>query len=135
MRKAEILRMTKEGMSTAQIAGNLQARGVKLKGGAATVQRLRTIWGLVPESQRNVENVRQSHSGQALKLQREQFENIAAELGIEDVKAWVKSKMDEEGTLVARREHAFRLMGPLRPRPVGPVNHQRYSPALESEKG
>lgn len=124
MRKAEILRMTKEGMSTAQIAENLQARGVKLKGGAATVERLRTIWGLLPDSERNVENIRQFHRSQALKLQKEQFENIATELGIEDVKAWVKRKMDEEGALEARREHAFRLMGPLRPRPVDPVTMQ-----------
>lgn len=120
MRKAEILRMTKEGMSTAQIAENLQARGVELKGGAKTVERLRTIWGLLPESQRNIENIRQAYRGQALKLQKEQFENIATELGIQDVKAWVKSKMGEEVALEARREHAYRLMGPLRPKPVEP---------------
>lgn len=120
MRKAEILRMTKEGMSTAQIAENLQSRGVKLKRGAATVERLRTIWGLIPDSERNINNIRQFHRNQALKLQREQFENIATELGIEDVKAWVKSKMNEEGALEARREYGYRLMGHLRPRPVEP---------------
>lgn len=120
MRKAEILRMTKEGMSAAQIAENLQARGVELKGGAKTVERLRTIWGLLPESQRNIENIRQAYRGQAAKLQKEQFENIATELGIQDVKAWVKSKMGEEVALEARREHAYRLMGPLRPKPVEP---------------
>ncbi|KAG6355152.1 hypothetical protein INS49_004233 [Diaporthe citri] len=135
MRKAEILRMTKEGMSTAQIAENLQSRGVKLKRGAATVERLRTIWGLVPDSERNVNNIRQFHRNQALKLQREQFENIATELGIEDVKAWVKSKMDEEGALEARREYGYRLMGHLRPRPVEPetmraiVNHWKANKA------
>lgn len=120
MRKAEILRMTKEGMSTAQIAENLQSRGVKLKRGAATVERLRTIWGLIPDSERNINNIRQFHRNQALKMQKEQFENIATELGIQDVKAWVKSKMDEEGALEARREHGYRLMGHLRPRPVEP---------------
>ncbi|KAL2291405.1 hypothetical protein FJTKL_12810 [Diaporthe vaccinii] len=120
MRKAEILRMIKEGMSTAQIAENLQSRGVKLKRGAATVERLRTIWGLIPDSERNINNIRQFHRNQALKLQREQFENIATELGIEDVKAWVKSKMNEEGALEARREYGYRLMGHLRPRPVEP---------------
>lgn len=123
MRKAEILRMTKEGMSTAQIAENLQARGVQLKGGAKTVERLRTIWGLAPDSEltvRNVNNFRQFQRNQALRLQKEQFENIAIELGIEDVKAWVKSKMDEEVALEARREHGYRLMGNLRPTPVQP---------------
>lgn len=135
MRKAEILRMTKEGMSTAQIAENLQSRGVKLKRGAATVERLRTIWGLIPDSERNVHNIRQFHRNQAIKLQKEQFENIATELGIEDVKAWVKSKMDEEGALEARREYGYRLMGHLRPRPVEPktmraiVNHWKANKA------
>lgn len=135
MRKAEILRMTKEGMSTAQIAENLQSRGVKLKRGAATVERLRTIWGLIPDSERNVNNIRQFHRNQAIRLQREQFENIATELGIDDVKAWVKRKMDEEGALEARREYGYKLMGHLRPRPVEPktmraiVNHWKANKA------
>lgn len=136
MRKAEIIRMTNEGMSAEQIAENLQARGVTFKAGAKTVERFRTVWGLIPESQRNLENLRQSYRGQAAKLQREQFENIAAELGIEDVKAWVKSKMDEEGALEARREHAYRLMGPIRPKPVEPntmraiMKHWRKTKAM-----
>lgn len=136
MRKAEIIRMTNEGMSAAEIAENLQARGAAFKAGAKTVERFRTVWGLIPESQRNLENLRQSYRGQAAKLQREQFESIAAELGIEDVKAWVKSKMDEEGSLEARREHAYRLMGHLRPKPVEPntmraiMKHWRKTKAM-----
>ncbi|KAK2596553.1 hypothetical protein N8I77_013438 [Diaporthe amygdali] len=118
MRKAEIIRMTNEGMSPAQIAENLQARGVKLKRGAATVERLRTVWGLVPDSQRNTNNLRQFCRNQALRLQKAQFENIAIELGIEDVKAWVKSKMDEDVAQDARREHGYKLMGHLRPNHV-----------------
>ena len=117
MRKAEITRMTKDGMSPADIAKNLEARGVKLKRGAATVERLRTIWGLVPDSQRNPHNVRQFCRNQALRMQKEQFENIARELGIEDVDAWVKSKMDEGVASNARHEHAYKLMGDLRPKP------------------
>ncbi|KAL1858758.1 hypothetical protein Daus18300_009892 [Diaporthe australafricana] len=116
MRKAEIERMTKDGMSTAQIAENLQARGVKLKRGAVTVERLRTVWGLVPDSQRNANNIRQFCRNQASRLQKEQFENMAAELGIEDVKAWAKSKMDEDIAVEARREHGYKLMGHLRPK-------------------
>lgn len=116
MRKAEIIRMTNDGMSSAQIAENLQARGVRLKRGAATIERLRTVWGLVPDSQRNANNIRQFCRNQALRLQKEQFENIATELGIEDVKAWVKSKMDEGIALDARREHGYKLMGHLRPK-------------------
>lgn len=120
MRKAEITRMTKEGMSPADIAKNLEARGVKLKRGAATIERLRTVWGLVPDSQRNVNNVRQFCRNQAMRSQKEQFENIARELGIEDVNGWVKSKMDEEVALDARREHAYKLMGHLRPKQIDP---------------
>lgn len=120
MRKAEITRMTKEGMTPAEIAKNLEARGVKLKRGAATIERLRTVWGLVPDSQRNVNNVRQFCRNQAMRMQKEQFENIARELGIEDLNGWVKSKMDEEVALDARREHAYKLMGDLRPKQIDP---------------
>lgn len=120
MRKAEITRMTKEGMSPAEIAKNLETRGVKLKRGAATIERLRTVWGLVPDSQRNINNVRQFCRNQAMRSQKEQFENIARELGIEDVNGWVKSKMDEEVALDARREHAYKLMGHLRPKQIEP---------------
>ncbi|ROV88736.1 hypothetical protein VMCG_10066 [Cytospora schulzeri] len=132
MRKAEITRMTKEGMSPAEIAKNLEARGVKLKRGAATIERLRTVWGLVPDSQRNVNNVRQFCRNQAMRSQKEQFENIARELGIEDVNGWVKSKMDEDVALDARREHAYKLMGDLRPKQIDPgllrrnAQHLRY---------
>lgn len=118
MRKAEITRMTKEGLSAAQIADNLKARGVELKRGAATVERLRTVWGLTQDTQRSVNNIRATARNHAYKAQREQFDSIAVELGIEDVETWVKSRMDEEVAQDARREYAYRLMGDARPKPV-----------------
>ncbi|KAK7736184.1 hypothetical protein SLS53_007212 [Cytospora paraplurivora] len=134
MRKAEITRMTKEGMTPAEIAKNLEARGVKLKRGAATIERLRTVWGLVPDSQRNINNVRQFCRNQAMRLQKEQFENIARELGIEDVNTWVKSKMDEEVALDARREHAYKLMGDLRPKQTDPSLLRRNAQNLRHNR-
>lgn len=125
MRKAEITRMTKEGMSAAEIAENLVARGVNLKRGAATVERLRTVWGLSGGAQRSVATIRATARNHALKYQKEQFENIARELGIEDVDAWVKSKMDEDVAQEARRDYAFKLMGDAKPRPLTPEEKLR----------
>lgn len=116
MRKAEIIRMSKEGMSSAEIAENLMSRGVHLRRGEATVERLRTIWGL-DGSERSVINIRATARNRALKNQREQFENIARELGIEDVEAWVKSKMEEPVAYEARRVYAEELMGDAKPKP------------------
>ncbi|KAJ4387473.1 hypothetical protein N0V93_008065 [Gnomoniopsis smithogilvyi] len=134
MRKAEITRMTKEGMSAAQIAENLIARGVKLARGAATVERLRTVWGLTEDTQRSVNNIRATARNQALKAQQTQFVNIAKELGIEDVDGWVKSKMDEEVAQDARREYAYKLMGDARPKPVNPDQLRRNAAHLRSLK-
>lgn len=125
MRKAEITRMTKEGMSAAEIAENLVARGVKLKRGAATVERLRTVWGLTGGAQRSVATIRATARNHALKHQKEQFENIARELGIEDVDAWVRSKMDEDVAQEARREYALKLMGDAKPKPLTPEEKLR----------
>lgn len=134
MRKAEITRMTKEGMSAAQIAENLIARGVTLARGAATVERLRTVWGLTEDTQRSVNNIRATARNQALKAQQTQFINIAKELGIEDIDAWVKSKMDEEVAQDARREYAYKLMGDARPKPVNPDQLRRNAAHLRSLK-
>lgn len=117
MRKAEIVRMTKEGMTAAQIAENLSARGVQLNRGAATVERLRTVWGLLDDGPRSVTKIRATARAQALKMQKEQFENMARELGIEDVASWVKAKMDEEIAQDARRNYAYKLMGDAAPLP------------------
>lgn len=134
MRKAEITRMTKEGMSAAQIAENLIARGVTLARGAATVERLRTVWGLTEDTQRSVNNIRANARNQALKAQQTQFINIAKELGIEDVDEWVKRKMDEEVAQDARREYAYKLMGDARPKPVNPDQIRRNAAHLRSLK-
>lgn len=117
MRKAEIVRMTKEGMTAAQIAENLSARGVQLNRGAATVERLRTVWGLLDDGPRSVTKIRATARAQALKMQKEQFENVARELGIEDVASWVKAKMDEDIAQDARRNYAYKLMGDAAPLP------------------
>lgn len=134
MRKAEITRMTKEGMSAAQIAENLIARGVTLARGAATVERLRTVWGLTEDTQRSVNNIRATARNQALKAQQTQFVNIAKELGIENIDEWVKSKMDEEVAQDARREYAYKLMGDARPKPVNPEQLRRNAAHLRSLK-
>lgn len=134
MRKAEITRMTKEGMSAAQIAENLIARGVTLARGAATVERLRTVWGLTEDAQRSVNNIRATARNQALKAQQSQFVNIAKELGIENIDEWVKSKMDEEVAQDARREYAYKLMGDARPKPVNPDQLRRNAAHLRSLK-
>lgn len=120
MRKAEITRMTNDGMTAAQIAENLMARGVKLQRGAATVERLRTVWGLTIDgpSQRSLAAIRTTARAQALRHQREQFINIARELGVADLDGWVKAKMDEPVAEDARREYAFKLMGDARPKPL-----------------
>lgn len=132
MRKAEITRMTKEGMTAAEIADNLSARGVKLTRGAATVERLRTVWGLTEDAQRSVTTIRATARNQALKAQKEQFTSIARELAIEDVDAWVRSKMDEEVAQDARREYAYRLMGEARPKLVNPEQLRRSGAQLRS---
>lgn len=118
MRKAEITRMTKEGMTAAEIAENLISRGVTLRRGAATVERLRTIWGLTDDSQRSVINLRAAARNQAQRQQKEQFENIAKDLGIEDIDTWVKNKMDENIAQEVRRQYAYVLMGDAKPKPL-----------------
>lgn len=118
-RKAEITRMTKEGMTPAEIAADLKARGFELSSrGAVTVERLRTVWGLTDNSQRSIQNIRNTSRSMAMRVQKQQFENIARELGIANVDEWVKAKMDEEVAQDARQEYAFKLMGDARPNPV-----------------
>lgn len=134
MRKAEITRMTKEGMSAAQIADNLSRRGVKLSRGAATVERLRNVWGLTEDNQRSVNNIRATARSQATRAQKEQFENIAKELGIEDVDTWVKTKMEEECAQDARREYAFKLMGNARPKWQSPESIRQKSANLKAAR-
>lgn len=138
MRKAEITRMTNEGMTAAQIAENLTARGVDLKRGAATVERLRSVWGLVTSAPgRSLEAIRGTARNQALRYQKEQFQNIARELGVEDVDAWVKSKMDEDVAHFARREYANNLMGDAAPKPLTEAQRQgniEYNRRLREER-
>jgi hypothetical protein len=130
MRHAEILRMTEEGMSNEEIAENLRGRGVILKGGALRTIRYRM--GLPPDPSGSVKYLRSHCYRQAQRQQREQFENIVSELGIEDVDGWTKSKMDEECFIVARRERAHKLMGdfrPTRPYPAKRKNRAQGSTA------
>ncbi|KAF2160514.1 hypothetical protein M409DRAFT_29134 [Zasmidium cellare ATCC 36951] len=47
-RKADITERTKQGQTAEEIANALEAQGVDFKGGASTVWRLQTYWGLVP---------------------------------------------------------------------------------------
>lgn len=47
-RKADITERTKQGQTAEEIAAALEAQGVVFKGGASSVWRLQTYWGLVP---------------------------------------------------------------------------------------
>lgn len=131
MRQAEILRMSKEGLSMAQIKENLESRGVTFKRGH--FKRICTNLGLDPDPQDSVKAIRHHYYNQAHTQQKHEFENIAAELGIQDVESWTKSKMDEECFIIARRERAHKLMGDLRPSHPYPAKRKSRSQATRAE--
>lgn len=115
LRRLEIARMTKEGLSAQEIADQLASRGVVWKRGPSSVARLQARWGLIaPE-----DNPRAlaSKRAQALKAfrseQRAQFRQIAEELGVEDVDDWVELKMKEPGSVEARSKAAREKVGDL----------------------
>lgn len=112
MRKAEITRMTKEGMSAADIAANLESRGINMRRGAPLVERLQKHWGLIGDPL-----MRQRHQAraEAAKRQKEQFTNLARELEIPDVDDWLEKKLREPDVVDARRRFAYALMGDAQP--------------------
>lgn len=113
MRQAEITRMTKEGMSAAEIAENLSSRGINMRSGAPTVERLQKAWGLINNN--NLATHRHKARVEATKRQQEEFTNIARELGVADVDDWVAKKMKEPDVVDKRRRFAYELMGDALP--------------------
>lgn len=114
MRQAEITRMTREGMSAAEISDNLSARGINMRSGAPTVLRLQKQWGLLAPDN-NVSSRRAHARQEATRRQKEQLSNMAQELGIQDIDEWVKTKMQEPNMRDARLRFAYELMGDAQP--------------------
>lgn len=103
--------MTKEGMSAEDICTNLTTRGMELKKSVATVLRLQSAWGLAHDEKRWLGNFRHQCHKKAKARQLEAFSDIAKDLGVQDVDAWLQEKMSEEAARQARHELALKLMG------------------------
>lgn len=116
MRKIEITRMTRDGMTAEEIYENLTSRGMELKKGVATVLRLQSAWKLTHNEKRWVENFRHQRHKQAKAQQLQAFRDIARELDVEDVDAWLAAKMSEDAARQARHELALKLMGEHAPK-------------------
>ncbi|KAJ0115664.1 hypothetical protein J7T55_010487 [Diaporthe amygdali] len=111
MRKAELIRMTKDGMSPEEIYQSLTSRGMELKKGVATVLRLQSAWGVARDEKRWLGNFRHQCHKKAKAQQSDAFRDIARELGVQDIDGWVQEKMREHGARQARHELALKLMG------------------------
>ncbi|KAK7697145.1 hypothetical protein SLS64_013844 [Diaporthe eres] len=111
MRKAELIRMTKEGMSPEEIYQSLTSRGMELKKGVATVLRLQSAWGVARDEKRWLGNFRHQCHKKAKAQQEDAFTDIAKELGVQDIKGWAQEKMKEQAARQARHELALKLMG------------------------
>lgn len=103
--------MTKEGMTAEHICENLTSRGMELRKGVATVLRLQSAWKLTHDEKRFVENFRHQCHKQAKAEQLRAFKDIAKELDIEHVDAWLEVKMSEQASREARHQLALDLMG------------------------
>lgn len=110
-RKAELIRMTREGMSPEEIYQSLTSRGMELKKGVATVLRLQSAWGVARDEKRWLGNFRHQCHKKAKAQQADAFTDIAKELGVQDIKGWVQEKMKEQPARQARHELALKLMG------------------------
>lgn len=111
MRKAELIRMTREGMSPEEIYQSLTSRGMELKKGVATVLRLQSAWGVARDEKRWLGNFRHQCHKKAKAQQADAFTDIAKEMGVQDVNGWAQEKMKEQAARQARHELALKLMG------------------------
>lgn len=111
MRKAELIRMTREGMSPEDIYQNLTSRGMELKKGVATVLRLQSAWGVARDEKRWLGNFRHQCHKKAKAQQADAFRDIAKELIVHDIDGWIQEKMREQAARQARHELALKLMG------------------------
>lgn len=108
--------MTRDGMTAEEIYENLTSRGMELKKGVATVLRLQSAWKLTHNEKRWIENFRHQRHKQAKAQQLQAFRDIAKEMDVEDVDAWLAAKMNEDAARQARHELALKLMGQHAPK-------------------
>jgi hypothetical protein len=109
--------MTQQGLSSEEIAQIMTGRGMVLKKGSSTIARLQTIWQLRGTEESRLKNRRYLSRRKARRLQLEEFQNYAKELGLENPDEWVKNKMDEPAIQQMRRDAAYELMGDAAPQP------------------
>lgn len=103
--------MTHEGMTAEQIYDNLTSRGMELKKGVATVLRLQSAWKLTQNPKRWLENFRHQCHKKAKAQQVQAFKDIAKELAVDDLDAWLEAKLSEQPVREARHELAIKMMG------------------------
>ncbi|KAI4593184.1 hypothetical protein KJ359_010108 [Pestalotiopsis sp. 9143b] len=118
--KADITRMTQQGLSSEEIARIMTGRGMELKKGSSTIARLQTVWQLRGTAESRVKNKRYLARRKARQLQLEEFQNYARELVLENPDEWVKEKMNESAIQQMRRDVAYQLMGNDAPQPKEP---------------
>ncbi|ETS73252.1 hypothetical protein PFICI_14857 [Pestalotiopsis fici W106-1] len=118
--KSDITRMTQQGLSSEEIAQIMTRRGMALKKGSSTIARLQTIWQLRGTEESRLKNRRYLSRRKARRLQLEEFQSYAKELGLENPDEWVKNKMDEPAIQQMRRDAAYELMGDDAPKPKEP---------------
>lgn len=118
--KADITRMTQQGLSSEEIARIMTGRGMELKKGSSTIARLQTVWQLRGTAESRVKNKRYLARRKARQLQLEEFQNYARELALENPDEWVKEKMNESAIQQMRRDVAYQLMGDDAPQPKEP---------------
>lgn len=125
--------MTQEGLSPEEICDNLTSRGMELKKGVATVLRLQSAWKLTHDEKRWVENFRHQCHKQAKAQQIQAFRDIAQELAVQDVDAWLEAKMAEQAAREARHDRALKLMG--KHAPLNPERRKLQKPRNLTEHG
>lgn len=117
MRRLELTRLTKEGLSAQEILDHFSARGVVWKRGIPSILNLQTRWGLI-SPQDNPRYV-SSKTSQAMKAARKEqkaaFMEIAQDLGVENTVEWVGTKLKEPASKEARTKLAREKAGSLAP--------------------
>ncbi|KAH8201399.1 hypothetical protein TruAng_004399 [Truncatella angustata] len=118
--KADITRMTQQGLEAEEIARIMTIRGMQLKKGSSTITRLQTVWKLRGTEESRIKNKRYLSRRKARQQQLDEFNNYARELGLDDPEEWVRRKMEEPAVKNMRRDAAFEMMGDAAPEPREP---------------
>ncbi|KAK9426007.1 hypothetical protein SUNI508_12714 [Seiridium unicorne] len=125
--KADITRMTQQGLEPEDIAQIMTARGMQLKKGSSTIARLQTVWKLRGSEASRIKNKRYLSRRKARQQQIEEFQNYARELGLENPDEWIKKKMEEPAIKQMRRSAAYEMMGDAAPAPKDTSTETRAS--------